>query len=206
MSTAKRSGEGALPVAAYCTPDSLALYLERDLSDGESDGAPAACLAATDYIDRVCRKSWQGLTVSGEIQKVYSPQVWLNLRPVASVTSVTARSIVLGETPTVLVAGTGYELLDAANGVLLVNEWAGTLLTVTYTVSSTIPAAISLAANIIAAAYAVSGPALSGQARGIQKLEAGTAKITYDPISTSTPIPPMADALLDAYLPSLVFA
>jgi hypothetical protein len=202
-------------MAAYCTPASLELYLGRALTDAESDSAIGACLAATDFIDRYTGSSWQGTTISGELQTVTGPTVRLDWRPVSAITSVTARSLVVGATPRSLVAGTDYELVDALNGVLLVNAAydvitttmsAGTVLTVTYVVGAVVPAAISLAANIIAAAYAVGGSAASGAGRGIQKLEAGSAKITYDPIERTVAIPPTAYELLAAYRPAVLFA
>jgi hypothetical protein len=202
-------------VAAYCTPESLELYLGRALTDAESDSATGACLAATDFIDRYTGRSWQGTTITGELQTVRGPTVRLDWRPVASVTSVTARSLTVGATARVLVAGTDYELLDPLNGILLVNApydiittttIAGTVLAVTYVTGAVVPAAISLAANIIAAAYAVGGSAASGAGRGIQKLEAGSAKITYDPIEKTVAIPPTAYELLAAYRPAVAFA
>lgn len=202
-------------MAAYCTPESLELYLGRNLTDAESGSAPGACLASTDFIDRYTGKSWQGTTISGELQTVLGPTVRLDWRPVASVTSITARSLTVGAAARVLVAGTDYELLDPLNGILLVNApydiitttaITGTVLTVTYVTGAVVPAAISLAANIIAAAYAVGGSAASGAGRGIQKLEAGTAKITYDPIEKTVAIPPTAYELLAAYRPAVAFA
>lgn len=193
-------------MAAYCTPESLELYLGRALTDAESDSAPGACLAATDFIDRYTGKSWQGTTIAGELQTVLGPTVRLDRTPVASVTSVTARSLTVGETPRVLVAGAGYELLDGPNGVLLVGEARGTILTVTYAVGAVVPAAISLAANIIAAAYAVGGSAAAGEGRGIQKLKAGSVELTYDPIDAATSVPATAYELLAAYRPAFSFA
>lgn len=206
-------------MAAYCTPESLELYLGRALTDAESDSAPGACLAATDFIDRYTGKSWQGTTVTGELQTVpASSAVWsgetgwygrlvrLDWKPVVSVTSVTARGLVVGETPRVLVAGTGYELIDPLNGRLLVNESTGTVLTVTYVTGSTVPATISQAANIIAAAYAVAGSAAAGTDRGIQKLKAGSVEITYDPVESVIAIPSTALELLSLHRPAVMFA
>lgn len=193
-------------MTAYADATSLALYLGRDLTAAEAASASAACAAATDYIDRYVGKSWQGVSVSGELQTVYAPTVRLDRAPVASVASVTARSLVVGETPRVLVAGTGYELIDTLNGMLLVNESEGTILTVSYVVGSPAPASIAQAANIIAAQFLVSAPAYSKQVRGIQKLKADSAEITYDPIETALSIPPTAQVLLDAYRPGFSFA
>lgn len=205
-------------MAAYADAASLAIYLGRSLTAPETAAASSACAAATDYIDRYVGKSWQGTTISGEVQTVMGPTVRLDRVPVASITSATARPPLVGATPRMLVAGTDYELIDPLNGVLLVSGYGyvdavistegcvGTVLTITYVVGSPAPAAIQQAANIIAAQYLVSAPAASNQARGIQKLKAGSAEITYDPIDTAISIPLPAQALLDAYRPAVSFA
>jgi hypothetical protein len=191
----------------YADATSLALYLGRSLTTAEAASASAAAAAATAYIDWVTGMCWQGLTVTGELQTVPTTGiVQLDRRPVASVTMVTARWLILGETPVTLVAGTDYELIDPLNGYVLVNRAAGTTLTVTYVTGSTVPADIALAANIIAADYLVSAPAASGEERGIAKLKAGSAEITYDPIDREYPLPPAAQAILDAYRSAVMFA
>lgn len=193
-------------MAAYCTPDSLESYLGRTLTDAESDSAVGACLGATAYIDAYTGRSWQAATVAGEIQQARDGMVSLDQRPVVTVTTVTKRGVYLGATPTTLTSPTGYEIINAAEGQLLVDAVDGDLITVTYTVAATAPDDVALAANIIAASYAVAGSAASGEGRGIHKLEAGSAKLTYDPIDTSVSIPPTAYALLAKYRPSLSFA
>lgn len=200
----------------YATAESLTIYLGRDLTGPEEDAAGPSCAAASDYIDRVVGKSWQGRTVGGELQTVPSNGiVRLDYRPVASVTSVTSRSLIVGETPRVLVAGTDYELIDPLNGQILVNGYgydvitttgcAGQVLTIAYVVGTAVPSDIAMAANIIAAGYLVAAPAASNAARGIQKLKAGSAEITYDPIDREMTVPPAAYALLAAYRPAVLF-
>lgn len=188
-------------MAAYCTPDSLELYLGRALTNAESDSATGACLGATAYIDKVLGRSWQSATITGEIQQARDGMIRLDQRPIATVTSVTTRGVYLGASSTVLTSPTGYELINAVEGQLLVNASDGDIVTVSYTVSGGVPADIALAADIIAAAYAVSGSAESGAARGIQKLKAGSAEITYDPIDKAMAIPPRAQEILDTYMP-----
>jgi hypothetical protein len=194
-------------MAVYASAASLALFLARALTAAETASASAACAAATEYVDRFTGKTWQGQTITGELQTVpYNGIVRLDRLPVASLTTVTARWLYVGETIISLVANTDYELIDALNGLVLVNRPQGTVLTVTYVTGSTVPADIALAANIIAASYLISAPAASLKPRGIQKLKAGSAEITYDPIDRSMPIPPTAYALLAAYRPAFSFA
>jgi hypothetical protein len=206
-------------VTAYATAASLELYLQRQLSGEEGDAAALAVAAASDYIDRYVGKSWQGTTISGEVQTVPKDGiVRLDRRPVASVTTVLSRPLLVGVAPLTLVAGTDYELLDPLNGIVLVHGYGyvdavistlghfDTALIVTYVVGSPAPAAIQQAANIIAAQYLTSAVAYFAQSRGIQKLKAGSAEITYDPIDAAATLPPAAQAILDAYRPAMAFA
>jgi hypothetical protein len=186
-------------VADYASAASLAAYLQRALTAAETASAAAACAAATDYIDGYTQRSWQSATVSGEIQVARDGLIRLDRRPIASVTSVAKRAAYLGASSTTLTSPSGYEIINAAEGQLLVNAVDGEIVTVTYTVSGGVPDDIALAANIIAASYLISAPASSLQARGIQKLKAGSAEITYDPIDKDRPIPPTAYALLAPY-------
>lgn len=193
-------------MADYCDAADLATYLGRALTSTEASAASAACAAATDYIDAFTGRSWQSSTITGEIQTARSGLVRLDHRPVATVTSVTKRGVYLGATSTTLTSPTGYEIINAAEGQLLVNAIDGDLVTVTYTTSGGVPDDIALAANIIAAGYLIAAPAASLQARGIQKLKSGDDEITFDPIAKDLPIPPTAYALLAGYRPVFGFA
>lgn len=192
-------------MADYCSAASLATFLQRALTAAETASAAAACAAATDFIDGYTGRSWQSTTITGEIQQARGGLIRLDHRPVSSVTTVTKRGVYLGAASTTLTSPTGYEVINAAEGQLLVNAVDGDLITVTY-VTSGVPDDVALAANIIAASYLIAAPAASLKARGVQKLKAGSAEITYDPIDRERPIPPTAYALLAGYRSTFAFA
>lgn len=194
-------------MALYCSVASIEAYLGRALTDAESDGADAACAAATDFIDGYTRTTWQSATVTGELHTVESNLVRLDRKPVASITGVTSRYLVAGETPTTLTAGVDYELIDATNGILLVGAYRGTTLTVSYTTSATVPPAITQAANIIAASWLVGVGAIDTKAAGLTQLTAGSVTLKWElGTDAQAAIPSEAKALLAPYRPAIAFA
>lgn len=192
-------------MASYADASSLSTYLGRALTAAETASATSACAAATDFIDAYTGRTWQSTTVTGEIQQAKGGMVRLDRRPIVSVTSVTKRGVYLGASATTLTSPTGYEVINAAEGQLLVNAVDGDLITVSYTTSG-VPDDIALAANVLAAGYLISAPAMSLQARGIQKLKAGSAEITYDPLDKSLSVPPAAYAILENYRAASAFS
>lgn len=192
-------------MADYCSAASLATYLGRALTATETASAAAACAAATDFIDGYVGRTWQSTTVTGEIQQAKGGMVRLDRRPIVSVSSVTKRGVYLGASSTTLTSPSGYEVINAAEGQLLVNAVDGDMITVSYATSG-VPDDIALAANVLAAGYLISTPAASLQTRGIQKLKAGSAEITYDPIDKSVSVPPAAYAILANYRAASAFS
>jgi hypothetical protein len=194
-------------MAQYATVVSLEAYLGRALTDAESDGADAACAAATDLIDGYTGRTWQTATVTGELHTVLDKLVRLDSAPVSAITSVTSRYLTAGETPTTLVADVDYELLDATNGILLVNAYRGTTLTVAYTRPATVPPSITQAANIIAASWLVGVGAIDTRAAGLTQLTAGSVTLKWQlGTDAAASIPGEAKALLAPYRNAVLFA
>jgi hypothetical protein len=194
-------------VAPYCTVDTLEAYLGRVLTDGESDGADAACLAATDWIDNYTGLSWQSGTITGEVHTVNGPMLALDFPPLTAITSITARGTYVGATVKTLVAGRDYDVLDAANGLLVLNQTDGDTLTVSYTRPVTVPASITQAANIIAAGYLVGASATNTRAAGLTELSAGSVTLKWQLSSDAqASIPAEAQALLAPYRSLAYFA
>lgn len=193
-------------MTAYATAASLALYLGRALTAAETAEAAAACDAATDLIERYTGKTWQGTTITGELQAVGGEFIYLNRSPVTSITSITRRAQLIGETATTLVAGTDYELIDAARGRVLVSASQGSLLTVTYVVTATVPASISLAANMLAAEF-LKPASMPARPMGVTRLTADDMTIQWDrPVVTDSGIPADVAALLNLYKRPVVLA
>jgi hypothetical protein len=194
-------------VAPYATVATLEAYLGRELTDAESDGADAACAAATDFVDQYTRKTWQSATVTGELHTVTRNVVLLDLVPITAITSITARSPYVGAVVTTLAAGTDYELIDAASGTLLVNQPVGTILTVGYTRPATVPASITQAANIIAASWLVGVGSIDTRAAGLTQLTAGSVTLKWQlGTDAAASIPSEAKALLAPYRSAFAFA
>jgi hypothetical protein len=89
------------------------------------------------------------------LHSIIGDRVYLTHRPVVAVTSVKTRGIYEGATVTTL-SVTQYEMLDATNGVLLLDGWSSgddlALTTYTHSVSNA-PADVQLAASMIAAGW-----------------------------------------------------
>src|SRR4051794_21221350 len=96
----------------------IAAYLGVTLTGGQQTQAGIAAQAASDWIDQYKGRSWQAASpVTGEIQTVVGDSIWLDNRPIATVTSVETRQPVVGASWTALASGQ-YEIADAAAGQL----------------------------------------------------------------------------------------
>lgn len=151
----------------------------------------------------------------------YPPvSVRLLRRPVASVSAVSVRSRAIGSTPTVLTAGTQYELLDAGRGVLSVAAgYGGWLALVTYTPAVVVPPRVELCATKLCAYWMAplltgTGVVTSGGSNAVS-YQVGDVRISYgSPTASSIAttagrgvlgIPDECVALLDG-MGALVFA
>ncbi len=186
----------------YAEAADVEIYLNTPFVGDQEDAATALVAAASAYVDRYTGRTWVAATVTGEVRTAYDGLVRLTRAPVASVSSVSVRGAYLGAASSVLVAGTGYELLDATRGLLAVDAYDGQLATVTYVTAPTVPDDIKQAAVILAASWL--SPGLNAQGRTFSKIKAGSAELVYR--DTDLPLPPAAAAILDGYRAGLVFA
>jgi len=178
---------------AYITTTDLQTFLQRSLTTAETAQAQTAIDTATALIDRRTGKSWMGgpATVSNEMATVSGGRLFLAHPPVQSVTSVSVRDVAIGATANALIAGTSYELLDAATGELLVAAADGMRATITYVTAQTVPAHIKYAAELIAAGLLLFKP---DERSGIKSFSVpGDYSVTY---TTSNVIPDEAASLL----------
>lgn len=162
-------------MAPYTDATKIANYLGVTLTSPQQTQAGVVAQAASDWIDEYKGRSWQAATpVTDELHTVYGDRVYLNHRPVTAVSAVKTRGDYADADLTTLAAGQ-YELLDAANGVLLVQGWAGSgalaLVTYTHTAGSTVPSTIALAATMIAASWLA--PTLAPQTNGLASVAVG---------------------------------
>jgi hypothetical protein len=109
---------------------------------------------AEDALDDLAADRWgETSPVTLEPHTPTGRYVELLNRPVTAVSLVRVRPRSVGATPVTLVAGTNYELLDAARGTLLVPGYTGQWLEVSYTFNAPVPAAIQRAATILVAEW-----------------------------------------------------
>jgi len=161
-------------MAAYTSATLVANYLGVTLTAGQITQAGVTAQAASDWIDKYLGRSWQGSSpVTDELQTIVGDRVYLNNRPVTAVSAVKTRGDYADADVTTLTSGQ-YELLDAINGELLIQGWAGagSLALVTYTHTGvTVPTPVGLAATIIAAAWLA--PAMVGVPSGLESIALG---------------------------------
>lgn len=178
-------------MAVYTTHTKVAALLGVTLTAGQqalvTDDLEPAIRA---YVDRYTGRSW-GVSspVTGEAHTVYGGVVYLKNRPVAAISAATYRSLSIGSDPTTLVVDSTYELLDAANGVVLVAAPDGSLLTVSYTHNAaTVPADIGLATAWLVAAQMSDVLLSAPELRGLKQYAAGQGdlSLTFDSEASSS--------------------
>lgn len=188
-------------MAAYTDATKIAAYLGVTLSGAQQTQAGVMAQAASDWIDNVYyagTKSWQQTSpVTAEVHTILDDKVYLNQRPVASITTVRTRGpIYVGGSWTTLTASQ-YELLSAVNGVLLIQGWGPGLAEVTYTHTATLPpSTVALAATIIAASWL--GGSLNPGTNGVEQISVGQNDISVKFGASRGDVPTEALTLLGA--------
>lgn len=187
-------------MTAYTDAAKVAAYLGLTLTGAQQTQAGVMADAATAWTERYTGKSWQTASpISNELHTILGDRVYLSHRPVGSVSSVKTRANYADADETTLTSGQ-YELLDATNGVLLVQGWAvaGTLALVSYThTQTTVPADVALAATMIAASWL--GGSLAPGTNGATEIAVGQNDINVKFSSERGSVPPEALAILSYY-------
>lgn len=185
-------------MTAYTTATLIAAYLGVTLTSPQQTQAGIAAQAASDWIDEYKGRSWQiASPVTDELHTMTGDRVYLNNRPVAAVSSVKTRAAAfVGFGWTTLATGQ-YELLDATNGVLLIQGWSASsqaLVQASYTHTASVPSQIALAATIIAASLL--GPTLRPNTSGLDSVSVGQNDIAVKFSADYGDVPPEALTLL----------
>lgn len=189
-------------MTAYTDAAKIAAYLGVTLTGAQQNQAGVLADAATAWIDRYVGQSWQDDgSVTDELHTLTRDRVYLNLRPVVAVSSVKTRAAAfVGFGWTTLSAGQ-YELLDAQNGVLLIQGWSASseaLVQVTYTHSATsAPADVQLAASMIAASWL--GQALRPNTQGVDSVSVGQNDVSVKFSASRSDVPSEAKSILAGY-------
>ena len=190
-------------MAAYATATEVEEALGSPFTGDQAAVAARLVEAASDYVDRYTGRSWVAVTVTGEIQVARHGLVRLDRRPISTVTTVSKRGVYLGATPTTLTSPTGYEIINAAEGQLLVNATDGDIVTVTYATAPTVPDDIKQAVILLALSWL--GGTINPSGQTYSKLKAGSVELTYRD-NADAPVPPSVKAILDGYRPAINFA
>lgn len=156
----------------YTNTTLVAEELGRTLTSDQTTQAAGLIDEAEAFIDHKTGRAWMVPSPSTEILTVPDDSVVrLTNRPVTAVSSVSVRAAAIGATSTALVAGTSYELLDAAGGLLLVSGYAGYVATVSYSHATPAPADIRRAATLLVAHWLL--PRLLPDLQGVRRLSVG---------------------------------
>jgi hypothetical protein len=162
-------------VASYTDASKIAAYLGVTLTSPQQTQAGIAAQAASDWIDTYKGRSWQAASpIADELHSIVGDRVYLDHVPVASVTSVKTRAAAFVGFGWTALDASQYELLDATNGVLLIEGWSASsqaLVQVSYTHTAAVPSQIAMAATIIAASLL--GPTLRPNTSGLDSVSVG---------------------------------
>lgn len=189
-------------MAAYCTIDDVETLVPSLAGTDASDAAEAALEGVSRFIDRYTGRSWAAMTVTGEVQTVRSGEIRTAYWPLTVVTSLAVRSPVVGASSAVLLAGTGYDVLDAAIGRIAVSAADNSLVTIGYTTGPTVPADITQAAAMLAAHWSRGAVDASGSI--FSKIKAGSVELVYRDQAESLPLD--IKTILDGYRSAFAFA
>lgn len=181
----------------YATTTTVAAYLGATFTAGQITEAGLLIQAAEEWIDARMGQAWLVASPTTEIHTVPADgMLRLYNRPVTAITSVAVRAPTIGATSTALVAGTSYELLDAATGLLAVSLYQGYRASVVYTHTLAVPERIALATKLLVAYWME--PILSGEQRDIKGIQFGQdLKIDYATVAQERGVPPRVLELLN---------
>lgn len=214
----------------YCVAAAVAAVLGRVFTSPDTTQATAMIGAAEAMIDRITNRAWMVASpIANELHVIDGPlgsrsdvltprivsppeapgfpsaPVFLNNKPVTAVTGVIIRLQSVGASDIVL-AGTDYELIDAASGILTVNARPGYLAKVSYTHSGpAVPADISHACAVLA------GSLMSGyfnpQSAAYKRISVGSGDVSVEFRDLdANAIPGVVLTILDSYKRPFVFA
>lgn len=183
----------------------VAREMATDLTAEQLDQCANLIEAAELEVDRETGRSWLTTSpVTNELHTIEGRHVYLNHRPVTAVTAVSARPLSVGGAATTLTAGVGYELIDAANGILLLSGYGyptdvvinteydgyhGYLLSVTYTYSAVMDPAIQKLTTELVATW-MRGRTSGGDFAGVESIKLPDFAITYSDAAAGLEVPP----------------
>lgn len=193
-----------MAVKGYTNPVRVAAYLGVTLTADQIDLCNDQLIGAAErWIEKRRGQTWQAAAiVDEEYYSVPGPNLYLRVAPILSVQAVKGR-VFLGETETVLVVGTDYEVRDLDKGLIYIPAQGGGVkgdiviagldaygqgviydrIRVSYTPAAALPEDYALAATMLVADW-LQTP-LGNVRQGVQKETFGDLSVTYsDPAQT----------------------
>lgn len=184
----------------YTDAAKISAYLGKTLTGSQQTQAGVLADAATAWIENYLGRSWQTASpITNELHSIIGDRVYLSHRPVAAVSAVKTRGNYEDAAETTLTSSQ-YELLDATNGVLLLEGWSAgdglALVTYTHTMT-TVPADVGLAATMIASAWL--GGSLTPGTAGVESIAVGQNDIALKFSTSRSDVPVEALSILNGY-------
>lgn len=184
----------------YTDSSLIAGYLGITLTGAQETQAGILADAATAWVDKYTGRTWRTASpVSDEMHAIVGNAVYLDQRPVATVTSVKTRQPYSDASVTTLTAAQ-WELVDAANGRLLITGWASSdlwaLVSYTHTVSDP-PDDVLLATTMVAASWLQQS--LRPNTAGVESVSVGQNDISVKFGASRGDVPTEALSILRAY-------
>jgi hypothetical protein len=184
-------------MVAYTDAAKIEAYLGATLTGPQQNQAGVVSQAISDWIDQQTSRSWQQTSpIVDELHTMVRDRVYLNNRPVATITSVKTRAAAFVGFGWTTYDSSQYELLDAANGVLLIQGWSASsdaLVQVSYTFTAPVPADIAFAATVLAADLLTT--TLHPESAGVSQIAVGQNDISVKFADASAVSPAVSRAI-----------
>ncbi len=182
----------------YTSAAAVESHVGRTFTATQLAEADALLSAADAWINARLPYSYpQTALITEEFHLVEGPYLFLHRTPIASVTSVTVRSRVLGAATTSLLAGTNYDLLNATSGMLRLSGYLGGEALVTYTPAIALDPRLALAATKLVAFWL--RPLLENVSGDVQSYSVGQElQVTFKQGSRTLGIPDDVVVLVDS--------
>lgn len=185
-------------MTAFIVAADVATYLGRSLTSAETAQADDVIDAACNWIESYCARSFGTTAVTDEAHTMIDGVIYLG-RPVTSVASVKTITPYVGAQATLL-ASSQWSLWDASTGKILVSGYGNSDALVSYTPSTTVPAGVILAAEILSASWLAATGTDTYQQQGIKSYSVGAElSVTYADTATVQAVPPRVTQLLASY-------
>lgn len=166
----------------YTTKELVAAELGVTLTSAQNTQCDGLIAEAEDWIDQESGRVWISASpITAEVVTVPTDGVvYLRNRPVTAISAVTVRPPLINSTVTTLVDDSTFELMQAAEGILVISSaYAGYLATISYTHTNNagaLPGSIQRAATLLVAHWME--PRLHPERSGLDSLSINAGELS----------------------------